>query len=172
MLHDPPVLLLDEPTSAMDPQSAKLVRESILSLRSKERSIVLCTHNLHEAEMLADRIAIIRRGEIIIQGTAAQLKQDLLGAPTYELRFAGSLDGAAAVVGDLVPITDKGENWMRYRTDRPCELNPVLLDRLSAAKIKVMTLSEAPHSLEEVYLQVVGRPSGQREASVVLGERG
>ena len=63
MLHDPPVLLLDEPTSAMDPESARLVRDSIRELRSARRSIVICTHNLAEAEELADHIAIIRQGK-------------------------------------------------------------------------------------------------------------
>ena len=54
MLHDPPVLLLDEPTSAMDPQSARLVRDAIADLRGDRRAIILCTHNLVEAEQLAD----------------------------------------------------------------------------------------------------------------------
>jgi ABC-2 type transport system ATP-binding protein len=83
MLHRPSVLLLDEPTSAMDPHSAKLVRDSIARLRRDRRSIVLCTHNLAEAEALADRIAIINRGQIVAQGSVAELKQALLGAPLY-----------------------------------------------------------------------------------------
>jgi ABC-2 type transport system ATP-binding protein len=69
LLHDPPVLLLDEPTSAMDPESARLVRDAILALRSAERTIVICTHNLAEAEELSDQIAIIRKGRIIAQGS-------------------------------------------------------------------------------------------------------
>ena len=62
LLHSPPVLLLDEPTSAMDPASARLVRNAIKTLRSEERAIIVCTHNLAEAEELADKIAIIRAG--------------------------------------------------------------------------------------------------------------
>ncbi len=62
MLHDPLVLLLDEPTSAMDPQSAKLVRDAIRDLQREERTITITTHNLTEAQNLADRIAVIRRG--------------------------------------------------------------------------------------------------------------
>ncbi len=58
LLHDPPVLLLDEPTSAMDPESARTVRDEIQGLRTSERTIILCTHNLTEAEELADQIAI------------------------------------------------------------------------------------------------------------------
>ena len=62
MLHDPQVLFLDEPTSTMDPHSAKLVRDAILQLRQEKRTVIICTHNLAEAELLADRIAIIRHG--------------------------------------------------------------------------------------------------------------
>ena len=170
MLHDPPVLLLDEPTSAMDPHSAKLVRDSILSLRTHDRAIVLCTHNLNEAEMLADRIAIIRRGKIVIRGTVAQLKRQLLGLPTYEIRVAGSVDGLSSIVGNLAHLACKGQDWIRYRTDRAHEINPILLDRFGAAGIPVVTLSEVPHSLEEVYLQVVERPSDGKETSKATTE--
>jgi ABC-2 type transport system ATP-binding protein len=62
LIHDPSVLLLDEPTSAMDPESAQLVRNEIARLRSSKRTIIICTHNLAEAEALADTIAIIYRG--------------------------------------------------------------------------------------------------------------
>jgi ABC-2 type transport system ATP-binding protein len=163
MLHDPPVLLLDEPTSAMDPHSAKLVRDRIRSLRSHHRTIVLCTHNLAEAEMLADRIAIIRRGEIVVIGTPAQLKRDLLGAPLYELRFSGSVNGTAALIGDLVVLEEQGNNWLRYRTDSASDNNPRILDRLREAGHPVITLSEVPRSLEEVYLQVVDKTSSVEE---------
>ena len=75
LLHDPPVLLLDEPTSAMDPESAQLVRKAIASLRSEQRAIIICTHNLVEAEMLADKIAIIYRGSVLTSGTIEGLNE-------------------------------------------------------------------------------------------------
>jgi ABC-2 type transport system ATP-binding protein len=163
MLHDPTVLLLDEPTSAMDPHSAKLVRDSILSLRRNDRAIIICTHNLAEAEMLADRIAIIRRGEIVIKGTASELKRELLGVPRLKLRLAGSVNGTADLIRDLVDVEEQGEDWIRYRTDRLDEVNPTILDRLARAGHKVVTLSEVQRSLEEVYLQVVEKTSSIEE---------
>jgi ABC-2 type transport system ATP-binding protein len=163
MLHDPSVLLLDEPTSAMDPHSAKLVRDSILSLRRQDRAIIICTHNLAEAEALADRIAIIRRGEIVIEGTSEQLKCELLGVPEFELCLAGSVNGMAHLVGDLVRIVGQGENWIRYQTDRVREVNPVLLNLLSGAGLKVVTLSQVSRSLEQVYLQVIANTSSAEE---------
>lgn len=163
MLHDPPVLLLDEPTSAMDPHSARQVRGAITSLRSSDRAIILCTHNLIEAELLADRIAIIRRGEIVALGTAGQLKRKLLGVPLLELRLAHSVDGIAGIIQDLVQVESQGESWLRYRTNEPETVNPVLLGRLHDAGHKVVTLSPVPQSLEDVYLQVVEKASSAEE---------
>jgi ABC-2 type transport system ATP-binding protein len=155
MLHDPPVLLLDEPTSAMDPHSAKLVRDSVIGLRHHRRAIVLCTHNLAEAEVIADRIAIIRRGKIIASGTPAELKERLLGVPLMELRLAQPTDGVVKLLSDLVDVQAHGEDWVRYFTPAPRDANPRLLGLLAARGVGVVTLSEVPRSLEDVYLRVV-----------------
>jgi ABC-2 type transport system ATP-binding protein len=160
MLHDPSVLLLDEPTSAMDPHSAKLVRDAVLGLRHHRRAIVICTHNLPEAEALADRIAIIRRGKIIALGTPAELKRSLLGPPLIELRLARSIDapgqdGVVKLVSDLVEIEAQGQDWLRYRATDLQETNPLLLQRLAAHGVGVVTLGLVPRSLEDVYLRVV-----------------
>jgi ABC-2 type transport system ATP-binding protein len=155
MLHDPPVLLLDEPTSAMDPHSARLVRDAIAQLRTERRAIILCTHNLTEAEQLADHIAIIRRGEIIARGTPARLKRDLLGPALMELRFAAPLNGVAPALSDQVEVVEAGSDWLRYRVTEPAVTNPLLLQRLAAQHVPVVTLAEVPRSLEDVYLQVV-----------------
>ncbi len=155
MLHDPSVLLLDEPTSAMDPHSAKLVRDAVLGLRHHQRAIVICTHNLAEAEALADRIAIIRRGKIIALGTPAELKVRLLGPPLMELRLTHPADGVVKFVSGLVGVEAQGEDWLRYSTSNPQETNPILLQALASHGVEVVTLSEVPRGLEDVYLRVV-----------------
>jgi len=164
MLHDPVVLLLDEPTSAMDPQSAKLVRDAVLSLRDHRRAIVLCTHNLAEAEAIADRIAIIRRGKIIALGTPQSLKRRLLGVPLMELRLAQPIDGTEGnghangvvkLVSEMARVDSYGKDWLRYYAADVRETNPRLLQTLAARDVGVLTLSEVPRSLEEVYLRVV-----------------
>ena len=155
MIHDPNVLFLDEPTSAMDPHSAKLVRDAIADLKRDGRTVLMCTHNLAEAELLADRIAIIRRGEIIALGTSAELKTRLLGAPLLEIRFAGPLNGLLPMMAELVEVEDAGPDWARYRTADPQVTNPRLISNLTQAGASVVTLSELPRSLEEVYLKIV-----------------
>ena len=131
MLHDPQVLFLDEPTSAMDPHSAKLVRDCILDLRRERHTIIICTHNLAEAELLADRVAIIRRGQIVALGTLTELRASLLGDPVLELRLAQSLDGLSPLITDLIDVEEQGETWLRYRTARPEVINPLLIQRLA-----------------------------------------
>lgn len=155
MLHDPPVLMLDEPTSAMDPLSAKMVRDSISQLRDKYRTILMCTHNLAEAEILADRIAIIRRGRIIAEGTPADLKQQLLGDPLIEVRLAQAIDGITSDIEEFVDVETSGQDWFRYRTVEPRATNPLVFRRLAALGVEIVTLSIVPQSLEDVYLRVV-----------------
>jgi ABC-2 type transport system ATP-binding protein len=156
LLHEPPVLLLDEPTSAMDPASAHLVRSTITRLRQPGRTIVVCTHNLAEAESLADEIAIIHRGRVIAQGTAQDLKRKYLGDPIMELRLATTLDGVVKLLPPDVTRVESGEDWLRFRVAHPEQVNPGLLRSLSQAGVPVVTLSEVPRTLEDVYLQVVG----------------
>ena len=166
MLHDPPVLFLDEPTTAMDPQSARTVRDAIADLRGSRRAVVLCTHNLSEAEELADYIAVVRGGQIVAKGTAAQLTQQLLGDPLWEVRTARALNGEIVELGRMVELEEYGEGWLRYRTRRPAEINPAVLRRLHAAGVPVVSLSEVSRSLETVYLRIVGETQPERMAGM------
>lgn len=155
LLHDPPVLLLDEPTSAMDPESARLVRDAIRDLRSEERAIVICTHNLAEAEELADKIAIIRRGKIIAQGSPKALMSRLLGPEEYELRLATPLNGRHPELPPGATITASGSDWIRYQVENPAQVNPILLQSLLEAGMPVVSLQEVPRSLEQLYLLAI-----------------
>ncbi len=166
LLHRPPVLLLDEPTSAMDPESARLVRDSIRELRSEERAIILCTHNLAEAEELSDRIAIIRKGKIVAGGTPGALKQSYLGPPVYEVRLGRAFnDARAALPADIAP-TAHGENWFRFASSQAEETNPAVLQALLSHNIPVLSLHRVPRSLEAVYLQVMAAANGQEVRNV------
>jgi ABC-2 type transport system ATP-binding protein len=157
MLHDPPVLLLDEPTSAMDPESARLVRDAILSLRTSGRTILLCTHNLAEAEELADLVAIIRGGRIILNDTLDNIKYTLLGPVEYEVRLACPLDGWAPPLPEGVEVRELGENWMRFRISDPERVNPLLLQRMIYDELPVISFHAVPRSLERAFLNALGK---------------
>ena len=155
MLHDPPVLLLDEPTSAMDPESARLVRDSIQELRSASRTIIICTHNLAEAEELADQIAIIRQGKIIVSGSPSDLKRDLLGPSEFSVEFGESLDGKPLFLPADAELTVRLEKSLHFRTRYPQDTNPLVLRYLLAQDLPVVGLKEVPRSLEQVYLTAI-----------------
>jgi len=156
MLHNPPVLFLDEPTSAMDPQSAKIVREAIANLRRDRHTAIICTHNLYEAESLSDRIAIINHGKIVAIGTLGELKRRFLGPPVQELRLARPFDGIAEIVGRYARVLEASDKWVQYRAAKPEEVNPRLIKALTEMGAEVLSLREIPQTLEEVYLKVVG----------------
>jgi len=155
LYHDPPVLLLDEPTSAMDPESARLVRDAIHGLRSAKRAIIVCTHNLSEAEELADKIAIINLGRIIISGESDLLKNQLLGAPQFEVRLGSTSNGAGDVLPEGARLTEQGEDWIRFQTENPARINPLVIQSMVENHIPVLGLAEVPRSLEKVYLQAI-----------------
>jgi ABC-2 type transport system ATP-binding protein len=160
MMHDPGVLLLDEPTSAMDPESARLVRDEIARLKSFQRTIVICSHNLTEVEALADQIAIIYRGRILIQGTLEELKKTVLGAPEYEIKFSFDWDSNGVELPKGVEFLSRTADGLKVRVENPQEANPQILKHLFAKSASVMALQEEPRTLEQVYLKIMAQAKG------------
>ncbi len=164
MLHNPPVLLLDEPTSAMDPLSAKQVRDAIVELqRDEQRTFLITTHNLLEAQSLANKIAIIRSGRIIAQGSMDELARQFVGEPVMELRVAGVMNGLAKDISDMVTVTEAGRDWLRYSVAEPQVTNPALLRKIAGLGVDVVTLSPITRTLEDIYLQVVKEDEGGKK---------
>ena len=161
LIHEPPVLLLDEPTSAMDPESARLVRDEIANLRSSQRAIVICTHNLVEAEALADEIAIIYQGKILVKDQLPALKRDVLGLPEYEILFSKPWDISSFTFPTGVDVVEKSERALSFRSSAPEETNPIILAGLLKNNAPVLTLQEKTRSLEQVYLKVMADVQGQ-----------
>ncbi len=164
LIHDPPVLFLDEPTTAMDPHSARTVRDAIGELRAARRTILLTTHNLVEAETLADRIVVVRGGTVVAEGTRAQLTRQLLGDPIWELRLAAPAEHLAESLGGLAPVEALGDDWVQFRCTDPARVNPLIVSRLAARGLPIVGLAELPRSLEDVYLSIVADERGERGA--------
>ncbi len=160
LMHDPSVLLLDEPTSAMDPESAQLVRSEIARLRSSKRTIIICTHNLAEAEALSDQIAIIYRGKILLNGTLEELKRSVLGPIEYEARFAHDYDPGELDLPRGVALADRSATSLRFRVEAPQEANPKLLRALASRNAPLVSFHEVPKKLEHVYLKTMAEAQG------------
>ena len=160
LIHDPSVLLLDEPTSAMDPESSRLVRDEIARLRSSQRTIIICTHNLAEAEALADRIAIIYRGKILLNGTLDELKRAVLGPLEYEAQFAESFDTGELDLPEGATIISRSATSLRFRVDAPQVVNPKLVNMLTSRRVPLVSFQEVPRKLEQVYLKTMADAQG------------
>ena len=160
LIHDPSVLLLDEPTSAMDPESAQLVRNEISRLKSSRRTIIICTHNLAEAEALADQIAIIYRGKILLNGTLEELKRAVLGPVEYEAKFAHDFDVGELDLPPGVMLADRSATSLRFRVEAPHVANPKLVNALTARQAPLVSFHEVPKKLEHVYLKTMADAQG------------
>ena len=165
LMHDPSVLLLDEPTSAMDPESARLVRDEIARLRSTQRTIIICTHNLAEAEALADKIAIIYRGRILLQGTLDELKSLVLGPAEYEAKFACEFDAGELELPQGVTLAARDETSLRFQVESPQNANPTLVHALTSRHAPLVSFQEVPRKLEHVYLKTMAEAQGVRYAA-------
>ena len=155
LIHEPPVLLLDEPTSAMDPESARLVRDSIASLRSTNRTIVICTHNLVEAEALADQVAIIYRGKILLNGPVNDIKQKILGPVEFDIQFKGEWPGIPIQLPTGISMIQGGDHYRRFQIKDPLSANPLLLREVIGKKIEVISFHEVTRTIEQVYLKAM-----------------
>ena len=165
LMHDPPVLLLDEPTSAMDPESARLVRDEIARLRSSQRTIIICTHNLAEAEALADSIAIIYRGKILLNGTLDELKRRVLGPVEYEAKFAREFDAGEIELPQGVTLAARDGTSLRFQVEAPQLANPTLVHALTSRNAPLVSFQEVPRKLEQVYLKTMADAQGASYAA-------
>ncbi len=157
LVHDPPVLLPDEPATALDPETARSLRAFIVSLRARHRAILLCTHDLDEAQRIADRVIVLYRGRIAREGTTVELRA--AEHPTFVVTFTGDADIArealdrVGVRADVV--VSVGAPALRFTPDDAATTNPVALRALLGAGIGVLTLTREERTLEEAYFAIV-----------------
>jgi ABC-2 type transport system ATP-binding protein len=156
LVHEPQVLFLDEPTAGLDPQAAKSIRESIQELRSEGRTILLCTHNLTEAEQLCDRIAVLKT-KIIALDTPENLRRSLFGRRT-EVRLREVVAGVVEAIAGLEFVSDVSQEGQRLLISLgdPDVENPIIVRKLVEMGADVQAVSEQSHSLEETYLSLIG----------------
>jgi ABC-2 type transport system ATP-binding protein len=155
ILHEPKVLFLDEPTSGLDPEMSRLVRDFISELKSEGRTIVLCTHNLDEADRLCDRIAVIK-ARLLALDTPKALRQKLYGrASVFHLK---QMDAAFHKSVESLPFVHSiqaVDNKLVIQLDDPEEHNPDLIRYLVGLGADIQFVGELRRTLEDVYLQLM-----------------
>jgi ABC-2 type transport system ATP-binding protein len=164
LLHEPPLLFLDEPTAALDPEAARTVRDFINQIKQAGRTIFLCTHNLDEADRLADRIGIIKQ-RLIQEDSPSNLRRSLYGRRIV-VQMASVNQPVCDAIRDLPFIEEmqQKDNTLLISLDNPEEQNPILVERIVAAGGAVQFINELRHSLEDIYFTLLEEEKPKREA--------
>jgi ABC-2 type transport system ATP-binding protein len=164
LVHDPDILILDEPQAGLDPQSRILVREYIRSL-AEEKTVLLTTHEMDEADRLASRIGIIDRGRLLVMDSPEALKKSLGGREILEIRLA---DGQGEALNRLMADPPDGfegaerfEDTLKLSGEGFQTRLHLLQDRLQEVGLTVRDLTVRRPTLEDVFISLTGR--GLRE---------
>ena len=160
LVHGPQVLFLDEPTTGLDPEArASMWKELGVLARQELLTILLTTHYLEEADALTDRLAIVSRGRIVVEGTAEELKESLQGEAVVVELVDGAVDDAAAVLralGEVREVSIDGRR-LRSRVADGARAVPPILAALDSRGIAVESVTMHRPSLDDVYLHYTGR---------------
>jgi ABC-2 type transport system ATP-binding protein len=159
LLHDPPVLFLDEPTIGLDPVGARELRATIAALAAAGKTVLLTTHYMFEADALCDRIAVITQGKIVAEGTPADLKARVAEGRVVEIEVYGTADEAierlrpvAGVRGISVEEREQAQVLVVQVDDRR-EVTIALLGRLEGSSVGRVSSREP--TLEDAYVALV-----------------
>ena len=155
LLHEPQVLFLDEPTTGLDPEAAKTVREFIEELKTEGRTIFLTTHNLDEADRLCDTVGIIKQKLLAVDSPKA-LRDKLFGRKSvFHLRAINpDWVGLVALQPGVNAVSQSGEKLVVSLSD-PETQNPAIIKALVNMGAQIMFVGELRHSLEQVYLDLL-----------------
>jgi ABC-2 type transport system ATP-binding protein len=155
LLHEPKVLFLDEPTTGLDPEAAKIVRDFIYELKNEGRTIFMTTHNLDEAERLCDRVGIFKQSLLAVD-TPEALRQRLYGRKVVFHLAALNPDWVTLVAAQPgVTAAEAAENKLVVSLEEPERENPAIVRALVQAGADIQFIGELRHSLEQVYLEMV-----------------
>jgi len=154
LINDPKILLLDEPTTGLDPQARHILWDRLFRLKEQGTTLVLTTHYMDEAEQLCDRLIVVDKGRIMAEGTPASLIRQYSSREVLELRFGSDRNAAAAQrlegIGDRVEVLP--DRVLIYAGD-----GEGALDRVRARGLEAITSLVRRSSLEDVFLRLTGR---------------
>jgi len=163
LVHDPEIVVLDEPEAGLDPQSRVKVRQYIQSL-ARRKTVILTTHNMDEADRVADRIAIIDHGELLVLDTPERLKQRLGEGDVVEIQLANGnyqqtlAAACAALEGISTQVSlEKESQRISVRALDAVGMLAAIIERLSEAELHPGEVHLRANTLEDVFIQLTGR---------------
>jgi len=160
LVGNPKILFLDEPTTGLDPQSRRQLWDIIRSFQSAGGTVLLTTHYMDEAERLCDRLVIIDHGQVIAEGTPADLIERLGGHHVVEFAVSGNSDGAALDIWRALPGVESvrhDDGFFSLNVREPHLTIPALLEAVEQRGSQLLHLTTRQASLEDVFVRLTGR---------------
>ncbi|HET6212137.1 MAG TPA: ABC transporter ATP-binding protein [Micromonosporaceae bacterium] len=158
MVHDPPVIILDEPTAGLDPQSRHVVWDLLEKLRAEGRTIIFSTQMLEEADLLAQRLYVVAEGRVVAEGTPSQLRK-AYGELTIRVRVSGSLDEAAELIAAGRPqlaAARRETDCLVYSTTHDSGDAEAIMAVIGGSPLELLELSVGRPSLEDAFMRLTG----------------
>jgi ABC-2 type transport system ATP-binding protein len=155
LMHDPEILILDEPEAGLDPQSRVMVRDFISSL-ARTKTIIFTTHNMDEADRLCDRIAIMDHGKILVIDTPENLKHKIGKGDKLEIVYTGTIPLAT----DIIPLAEEvvlGDSVICFKSRAIVDRIPFILETLKNKGITITGMNLSENTLEDVFITLTGR---------------
>ncbi len=156
LLHQPQILILDEPTIGLDPGQIKEVRQLIQEI-GKERTVLLSTHILSEAQQICDRVLIINKGRIVAEDTPTRLQHRLTGAQRVQMTIRKETDGIADKLIDVTGVFDftrSSEGQFEFSMNPTVDPRPEIVRRVVKAGADLVELKELSISLEDIFIEL------------------
>ncbi|NOT03714.1 MAG: ATP-binding cassette domain-containing protein [Anaerolineales bacterium] len=164
LMHRPEVLILDEPTIGLDPSQVVEVRALIREI-GKDRTVLLSTHLLNEAQNICDRVLIINKGKIVAEDTTENLQARLIGAERVILRVRGESDDLAATikkVKGVQGVETKSDGTVEFEFASGKDVRPEVAKQVINAGYDLLELRPLGMSLEEIFLELTGSDSKKK----------
>jgi ABC-2 type transport system ATP-binding protein len=164
LLHRPEVLILDEPTIGLDPGQVVEVRSLIREI-GKERTVLLSTHLLHEAQNICDRVLIINKGKIVAEDTTENLQARLIGAERVVVRVRGEADELADTIKKVKGVREvetKDDGAVEFEFASGKDLRPEVAKQVISSGYDLLELRPLGMSLEEIFLELTGSDSKKK----------
>jgi ABC-2 type transport system ATP-binding protein len=159
MLNDPQVLFLDEPSAGLDPQARLEIHELVLDLRREQRTILMTTHYIEEAEKLCDRVAIVDEGRIVAMGTPREIQEKALAHSTIEIELTAPLGDLALPhwpEADKVAM-DQSRMKIAVTTARPARIVVEMVKWLDENSVELADIRIKRPSLEDAFIELTGK---------------
>ncbi|MCC6612088.1 MAG: ABC transporter ATP-binding protein [Anaerolineae bacterium] len=158
LVHNPPVVILDEPTIGIDPQQVIEVRDEVRKL-GQDHTVLLSTHILSEAEQVCDRVIIINKGHIVAQGKPAELRRKLQPEMHLYVVLGGKRDGGEKLLRSIsgVEAVEASGEGFNVRVKKGADIRTELIDKALRAGYNIQEMRPVMMTLENMFLDIIGR---------------